>query len=61
MRDPARINIILSKIKEVWTQYPDMRLAQLISNITYREKCDTFNVEDDRLLELLNEISKGLK
>lgn len=55
MRDPNRIDPLLRSIKEIWSKYPDLRLLQLLTNVTYSEKCDQFYVEDDRLLELLEE------
>lgn len=30
MRDPARIDRILSVIRDVWVEHPDMRLSQLL-------------------------------
>ena len=32
MRDPKRIEPILSLIREIWTKHPDLRLTQLIMN-----------------------------
>ena len=30
MRDPARIDQVLTVVREVWRRYPDLRLGQLI-------------------------------
>ena len=32
MRDPARIPVILDRLRVVWEQHPDMRLGQFIRN-----------------------------
>lgn len=51
MRDPERIERICNLLKEVWKQYPDWRLGQLIFNLTGRYDC--FYVEDNTLEEAL--------
>ena len=33
MRDPARIDRMLSQLRELWHRYPDQRLGQLIVNV----------------------------
>ena len=47
MRDPNRIDEICDLLKEVWKQYPDWRLGQLLFNIT--GQYDMFYVEDDTI------------
>jgi hypothetical protein len=47
MRDPKRIETILSKIQLIWMSFPDMRLCQLISNLAQIQ--DIFYIEDDEL------------
>lgn len=63
MRDPNKIDVICDLLKEVWKQYPDWRLGQLIFNLT--GKYDCFYVEDDvmanALLQLLNETESDRK
>jgi hypothetical protein len=51
MRDPARIDPMLSLIREIWTADPDLRLAQLIVNaLRPEEPCpQVFHAEDERL------------
>jgi hypothetical protein len=44
VRDPARINRILVKLKEVWIVRPDLRLGQLVMNFDFD---DLYQVEDD--------------
>lgn len=48
MRDPARIDRILDKVREIWAEQPDLRLCQLIGN-ALREAEDPYFIEDDRL------------
>lgn len=52
MRDPARIDRILEKLRAYWKKYPDMRLGQIVENAT-PEGEDVFNVEDDVVERLL--------
>ena len=51
MRDPNRIDGICDLLKEVWKQYPDWRLGQLLFNIT--GQYDMFYVEDDTIENML--------
>jgi len=55
-RDPKRIDVILSKLREVWMQDTDMRFGQLVYNLYWllpetkkigMNGIDMFNVEDD--------------
>ena len=56
MRDPNRIDIVLEAVRIVWKKAPDLRLGQLISNISYEVGySDPFFLEDDRLLQVLTE------
>lgn len=52
MRDPNRIDEICELLREVWKQYPDWRLGQLIFNLTNEYDC--FYVEDSDLKTALN-------
>ena len=50
MRDPERIDRILSKLGERWKVNPDWRLGQLLCNITKGEvEGGVFYFEDDAL------------
>ena len=51
MHDPNRIDEIWDLLREIWKQYPDWRLGQLIFNLT--GKYDCFYVEDSDLEEKL--------
>ena len=44
MRDPTRIPRILRKLQAYWEANPDLRLGQIVMNLTPRE--DVYNVED---------------
>lgn len=50
MRDPARIDRIIEKLRAVWRESPDLRLGQLVSwAMAYEQvtRYDVFSVEDD--------------
>jgi len=61
MRNPERIPAILHTLQEFWEKHPDWRLGQLLVNVAkLPEPCPRlFNLEDDLLLELLQEMSKS--
>lgn len=58
MRDPARIEALLSLLRQVWEQSPDLRLGQLLlSAVRPEQPCpEIFHIEDDRLAEGLREL-----
>lgn len=62
MRDPNRIDEVLAAVGDVWKQYPDLRLGQLLSNV-FREPA-LYYVEDDKLVEEVrhyyDELAKGV-
>lgn len=60
MRDPKRIERILSLIREVWYIAPDLRLTQLIMNALKMNE-DPYYIEDNILEEKLKELVKSLK
>ena len=52
MRDPDRIDAVLTLLREVWELEPDLRLGQLIFNaarIRQPSLCDVFWIEDGDL------------
>lgn len=51
MRDPKRITRIVWKLWRYWRTYPDLRLGQLIVNLTSvtERGFDPFFLEDDKL------------
>lgn len=60
MRNPDRIPEMLKELEEFWKQVPDLRLGQIISNLSYEsmKNNDPFYMEDDDLLELLKQKNK---
>ena len=50
-RDPKRIRRVLRRIREVWEQYPDLRLMQLLLNVV--DPLWAYHLDDDVLLDLL--------
>ena len=60
MRNPERIPEILKELERFWKQVPDLRLGQIISNLSYESmrNNDPFYMEDDDLLELLKQKNK---
>lgn len=48
MRDPARIDPIIEKIRRLWKQYPDLRLGQLFDRVKSLNQgpVDAYYVED---------------
>jgi len=53
MRDPARIDQILDRIRTVWYAHPDWRLGQLLQNIGAFHRYDVFYIEDEDVLKRL--------
>lgn len=53
MRDINRIEPLLDLIESVWKRYPDLRLGQLILNVTQEDKL--YYLEDTDLKMLLEE------
>ncbi len=62
MRDSNRIDYVLSAVREVWTQYPDMRLGQLIVNAIQPDQpnADIFHTEDFPLVNQLGRLHRQL-
>ena len=54
MRDPKRIDRILTLIEEIWKQNPDFRLCQLVENC-FGTHC-VYYKEDDILEEQLKKV-----
>ncbi|MDD5899578.1 MAG: hypothetical protein PUC73_01535 [Lachnospiraceae bacterium] len=52
-RDGGRIPEVVSKIEKVWTQYPDLRLGQLLLNVCGPK--DLFALEDEDLMKCFEE------
>jgi uncharacterized protein YihD (DUF1040 family) len=54
-RNPDRIDKILSVIRTVWHQNPDLRLGQLLLNC-FDPNQDIYNVEDDVIIDRLIDV-----
>ena len=59
MRDPNRITKTLQEIQKVWEQFPDLRLGQLLLNITNEN--NLYYLEDDALVQYLKKYYKEIK
>ena len=58
MRDPNRIDEILSLVESYWKQFPDQRLGQVIVNLMKYSGAEiiapsVFYFDDEKLLELI--------
>jgi hypothetical protein len=62
MRDPARIEAMLTLLGQVWRNSPDLRLGQLVVCAAHpKQPCpEVFYIEDDRLAEGLRELMSRL-
>jgi len=49
MRDPDRISDMTNTLHDIWTKYPDLRLGQLLLNVTKPDE-DLYYIEDEELL-----------
>lgn len=49
MRNPERISKILAELSEVWIQYPDLRLGQLLLNVINDPAL--YYIEDEDLIK----------
>lgn len=57
MRDPNRIYPFCMKLAELWSNYPDLRFGQIMSNVfscIEGEDWHPFYVEDDEMMEYIN-------
>jgi hypothetical protein len=66
VRDPERIDRILAQIRTYWKTNPDIRLGQLICNISRDERGyipasgKIFNIEDDEFEKWLRVVNEHL-
>ena len=61
MRNPARIDIVLKTLGELWKKVPDWRLGQLICNLQRMKGNDLFYVEDDEFMDFCDEVRKEIE
>lgn len=57
MRDPKRIDMVIKQLEKVWKEVPDWRFGQLVMNILSYIGKDPFYIEDDKMLEILSDLS----
>lgn len=50
---------MIQKLQTVWQMYPDLRLGQLVVNLTDPPPTDPFHFEDDLMLENLDKWLDG--
>ena len=55
MRNPKRIDEVLTVLRACWMKYPDWRLGQLFCNLQRAAGHDLFYLEDSSMINLLNE------
>ena len=60
MRDPARIERMLAKVRALWYTDPDARLLQLLLNQTTGPFEDQYYFEDDKLEKAIDERLKHI-
>lgn len=53
-RDPERIDKVLSVIRSIWKDQPDLRLGQLIVNAIHQQ--NLYHIEEDALVEALEDM-----
>jgi uncharacterized protein YihD (DUF1040 family) len=59
MRDPARIERVLTQLNILWLKDPDLRLGQLFSllkNLSSQKDQDGLYIEDDELEEIMKKL-----
>lgn len=60
MKDPDRIPILMDKLETLWKKYPELRLCQLLSIITNKEKYMFFFIEDKNVEDCVDKVlNKG--
>lgn len=58
-RNPDRIDELLNELEEYWDENPDLRLGQIVSNISQKKGYnDSFYIEDEEVLEVLRELNE---
>ena len=65
MRDPNRIKPFCTELAELWSNWPDLRFGQIMSNISkyvqFEKGKDIFYIEDEELLKVLLEQLRGFE
>ena len=59
MRDPKRIEEVLNVLRNVWYEFPDLRLGQLLINTTPpKYEQEIYYIEDDEMIKNLKAYKK---
>ncbi len=59
MRNPERIDRMVERLRALWHAHPDMRLGQLIVNLTCGGETHTFNQEDTLTERNIERVTEG--
>ena len=59
MRDQKRIDRFCEMLKVYWHMVPDLRFMQLVCNLQASIRSDGFYLEDDKTMELIEQMLKG--
>lgn len=59
MRRKDRIDSILNNLEEIWLEFPDLRLGQLLLNVS--RDPELYYLEDEELIKKLEEFYNGKK
>ena len=64
MRDPKRIDKMILMLKEIWRMNPDLRMGQLMDNLTQcaesKSKTPIFYLEDDKMEKIMFDLINSL-
>lgn len=59
MRDPARINPLIERLRNAWLSQPDLRLGQIVVNANMKVRngeTDAFHIEDKELIDTIEKM-----
>lgn len=59
MRNQKRIDRFCEMLKVYWHMVPDLRFMQLVCNLQASIRSDGFYLEDDKTMELIEQMLKG--
>ena len=59
MRDINRIEPFLEILLKFWKQHPNLRFGQIVQIFKENCKTDLFYLEDDKILEIIEDLIKG--
>lgn len=59
MRRKDRIDSILYRLENIWLEFPDLRLGQLLLNVS--KDPELYYLEDEKLIDKLEEFYNGKK